>query len=168
MKRSFLTLLFLASGINALTAGPALGQARVSEMFDKLKSLAGDWQAKGPNGLIMVSYRIVSGGTAVMETRTPPNEPSMITVFHVDHQRLVLTHFCSVGNQPRMIAQAFASGVERLSFSFLDATNLASPSEGHMRGLTFTFLDQDHVTQVWTWRRDGTDIPMHFNLERRK
>ncbi len=49
-----------------------------------------------------VSYRLVSGGTALEETLQPPDEPSMLTLYSADGARVALTHFCPMNNQPRM------------------------------------------------------------------
>jgi hypothetical protein len=103
-----------------------------------------------------------------MEILDPISEPSMATIYHLDGDKLVMTHYCSIGNQPRMLAQVPAGEIKNLSFTFVDATNLAKPSDGHMRYLTLTFQDKDHLTQVWTWRQDGKDMPATFNLVRNK
>src|SRR5262245_33835119 len=110
MKRLTHTLLLLA--IIALSANTVWAQSSAATEraahdwaaagFEKLKSLAGEWQAQGPHGLTKVSYEIVSGGTAVMETIIPPQEPTMVTLYHRDGDQLMMTHYCSGGNQPRM------------------------------------------------------------------
>lgn len=136
--------------------------------LDKLKSLAGTWHGSGPDGAtLVVSYEIASGGTALMETRRPSNEPEMITLFHLDGDALALTHYCSAGNQPRMRAEPSRSANE-MNFSFVDVSNLTTPSEGHMRALTMVFQDADHLTQVWTWREGGQDVQATFHLSRNK
>ncbi len=154
-------LLFAQTKNQTITAAAAA--------FEKLKSLAGEWQGPGPQGLITISYQIVSGGSAVMETLVPINEPSMVTLYHLDGGKLMMTHYCSIGNQPRMQAEPpRASEIKKLNFAFVAATNLAKPFAGHMAHLTFTFQDQDHFTQVWTWRQEGKDSPALFSLQRKK
>lgn len=136
--------------------------------LDKLKSLAGTWHGSGPDGATLrVSYEIASGGTALMETRVPSNEPEMITLFHLDGDALALTHYCSAGNQPRMRAEPTRS-VDEMNFTFVDVSNLATLAEGHMRALRMVFQDDDHLTQVWTWREGGQDVQATFHLERGK
>ena len=167
MKRCLSILLSLA--VITLSANSVLAQSQAAAGFDRLKLLVGEWQGETPDGQpLTVSYEILSGGSALMETRPPAKEPSMVSVFHLDGDQLMMTHYCSVGNQPRMRADVPAGEIENLSFTFVDMTNLAKPSDGHMRNLTFSFQDNDHVTQVWTWRQDGKDTPSTFNLERKK
>jgi hypothetical protein len=58
--------------------------------------------------LTNVSYQLISGGAAIMERIMPPNEPSMVSIYHLDGDKLMMTHYCSAGNQPRMQAEAQA------------------------------------------------------------
>jgi len=45
--------------------------------------------------------------------------------------------------------------VRQISFSYLDATNLSSPTAGRMQALKLIFEDNTHFTQEWTWREGG-------------
>lgn len=144
-------------------------QNQAAAGFNKLKSLAGDWQGKDPDGNdLKVNYQVVSGGSALIETLQNANEPSMITLYHLDGNKLMVTHYCSSGTQPRMVAETPAGEIKNLNFKFFDITNLAKPDAGHMRSLAVTFQGQDHIRQVWTWRMDGKDQITTFELERKK
>ena len=74
---------------------------------------------------------------------TGPDDP--ITMFHLDGERLILTHYCDAGNQPRMAATISSDG-KTIVFDFLEATNLLSSQAGHMQRVTFNFIDADHHT----------------------
>lgn len=163
MKRFVIILVSLA----VVATNSAFAQSRAAAGLDKLKSLAGEWMAEGPEGLVNVSYQITSGGTALIETRTPANEPSMVTIFHLDGDNLMMEHYCSAGNQPRMRAELRAGDLKKITFTFIDVTNLAKPSAGYMRGLMFSFVDEEHFTQVWTWREGGKDTSSTFNMKRK-
>jgi len=98
--------LVLCFAILTFVTSSLLAQSKAEEGFEKLKSLAGVWQSKSPDGHpLSISYEVVAGGSAVMETRVPVNEPSMISIFHLDGEKLRMTHYCSIGNQPRMLAE---------------------------------------------------------------
>jgi len=58
--------------------------------------------------------------------------------------------------------------VKELSFDFQGAGNLKSPSTGHQHHLVLRFDDEAHITETWTWRQDGKDLPMVFHLSRAK
>ncbi len=65
----------------------------------------------------------------------------MITMFHLDGaNRLMMTHYCGAGNQPRMQASASPDG-KTLRFKFVDATNLESTESGHMDHVVIALLD---------------------------
>jgi hypothetical protein len=162
-------LFMLAFAVITLSSHSISAQSKATAGFEKLKSLAGDWQGKDPDGNeLKVSYQVVSDGSALVETLQGANEPSMVTLYHLDGDKLMVTHYCSTGNQPRMVAETPVGEIKNLNFKFFDVTNLAIPSAGHMRSLAVTFQDQDHIKQVWTWRMDGKDQMTTFNLERKK
>jgi hypothetical protein len=115
---------------------------------------------------VSVSYALVSSGTSLMERLTTPDGSDMVTMYHPDGSRIMMTHYCSGGNQPRMRAEALTG--ETVAFSFVDATNLASPKAEHMRKLVVQFQDADHFTQEWTHRKDGKEETGVFRYARKK
>jgi len=167
MKRS-VALLSTLLGI-IWYASPAQAQSKSTAGFDKLRTLAGEWQGKTSDGKSFeVSYQLISNSSALMETLASANEPSMVTVYHADGDNLMMTHYCSIANQPRMRAKVPAGDIKKLEFSFVDATNLANSNDAHMSSLVYTFQDKDHVMAEWTLSKDGQKMPMMFNLERKK
>lgn len=150
-------------------AYPATAHAG-SNAFDKLKALAGEWEAKTSTGeVVQVSYQIISGGSAVMETvKEASGGAGMITVYHPDGEAIMVTHYCSAGNQPRMRAVSPQGEIKSLKFNFVDVTNLAKPSAAHMKSLTLRFEDADHITHEWTYSDSGKDATEVFKLQRKK
>lgn len=140
--------------------------------FEKLKTLTGEWSAKTEDGQdVKTTYKLVSNGSALMETMDmgKKGEGTMVTVYHLDGSNLMLTHYCSANNQPRMKAEPGAGEIKSLIFSYLDATNLAAPDSGHMHRLVVSFQDKNHMTQDWTWREYGKDAFTEvFKFERKK
>ncbi len=165
MKRGapvVLTILALVVS-NLYAAAPA----PKSDPLEALKNLAGRWEGTGKEGkTVEVDYTVTAGGSAVMEQIDPRGEHSMVTMYHKDGDRLMMTHFCAAGNQPRMRAAALPADGKKISFSFLDATNLANQSDGHMVKLVLSMPDADHLTQEWTFRANGKDDTTVFSLTR--
>ena len=86
-----------------LTANSAEAQGKGDTSFKNLKMLEGEWEGTNPAGIpVTVTYEVYSGGSAIMEKLQPQGEASMITVYHMDDGNLMMTHYCSAGNQPRM------------------------------------------------------------------
>jgi hypothetical protein len=155
----------LAAVLLLLPLSPA---AFAADGWDLLKSLAGDWDAKSSEGQTTMSYQVISNGSAVMETMKRPDGASeMVTIYHRDGSALMATHYCSAGNQPRMRSESLAADGNRIVFRFQDVTNLSSPSATHIRGITMTVTDKNHVTQEWSARDNGKDSTMVFQLTRK-
>lgn len=141
----------------------ALAQTGAQQAFDRLKSLSGSWQGKNSQRHpVTDTFRLVSGGSVVMSQL---NHQDMVTMYHLDANRLVMTHYCEAGNQPRFTAELSPDG-KLLTFKFLDATNLASPDAGHMHRVVFTFVDSDHLVEDWTFVKGGKEIEERFELQR--
>src|SRR5262245_8158374 len=111
-----------APAAEAPVAEPAKPPAAAA--FEKLKTLAGEWRGKsGQGAATSLAYQVTSGGTAVLETFAfVKSGMSMTTVYYLDGDRLMLTHYCVSNNQPRMRAEPTAAEPDVLRFDFVDAT----------------------------------------------
>jgi hypothetical protein len=150
-----------------LTASAVLAQSGAQKSFDQLKSLTGNWEGKNSQGMPMqVTFRDTSGGSALMSEIHGHGSEDMISMFYLDGPtRLLLTHYCGVGNQPRMQATASPDG-KTFTFDFLDATNLATNDAGHMQRVVFTIVDANHHTEDWTFADHGKEMKVFFDLHR--
>ena len=150
----------------ALVATAAMA-SDTPKSFDTLKTLAGSWSGKGSQGQpVQVSYRVTAGGSALMSEITGEHE-DMVTMFHPDGTRLLMTHYCGAGNQPRMVGTASPDG-KTITFNFLDATNLAAAQPGHMGRLVVTLVDANHHTEDWEFMgNDGKQMHEVFDLQRK-
>jgi hypothetical protein len=142
-------------------------QSDAQKSFDQLKSLAGSWEGKNSMGQsVQVSYRMTAGGSALMSEIVGHGE-TMISMINFDGpNRLLLTHYCTVGNQPRMQASASPDG-KTITFNFLDATNLDNPQSGHMDHVVIALLGPDHHTEEWNFIDHGKEIKEFFDLTRK-
>ena len=165
MKNSFLrsSLVFM---LTLIAATVAFAASDAQKSFEQLQSLSGSWEGKGSNGQpVQVAYRLTANGSALMsEIQT---KEDMITMFHLDGERLLMTHYCGAGNQPRMLATASPDG-KTITFDFLDATNLASPEAGHMHHVVISMLDANHHTEEWNYVDHGKEMKEVFDLWRKK
>jgi hypothetical protein len=142
-------------------------QSDAQKALEKFKSLVGTWEGKTAKGQAVVdSFSLTAGGTAVMgDDKMGPEE--MLSLFYVDGSRLLMTHFCPSGNQPRMQA-TISPDLKTISFDFLDATNLPNLQAGHMHHATYIFSDPDHYSQEWTWMQDGKTTTYRSEMQRKK
>jgi len=143
--------------------------AKTIPEFERMKSLVGQWRGTSMNGKpATVTYTLVSDDSALMETLVMAGESEMVTMYHPDGDHLMMTHYCSAHNQPRMRSQSVAAGSKNITFDFVDATNLSAPDAGHMSKLVATFADKDHFSQEWTWREKGKENTVVIHFERSK
>ena len=151
-----------------LCASLALAESGARKTFDALKALEGTWEGKNNQGRMMkVSFRTTSGGSALLSEIHGMDAENMVSMFHMDGDRLLMTHYCGAGNQPRMKATLAPDG-KSVVFDFVDATNLASPDAGHMHHVVFGMPDNDHHTEEWTFLDHGKEMKELFTLQRSK
>ena len=167
MKRRSIPLLTLF--ILFLASLPMLADGHSSGAFRKLQSLAGDWEGKDEHGMVSkTNFKVLSSGTAVMETLAPAGMEEMVTLYSMDGDGIALVHYCPTNNQPRMRVVPDSDDVKELNFDFQGAGNLKSPATGHQHHLVLRFEDADHITETWTWRQNEKDTLMVFHLTRKK
>ena len=161
----------------------AFAQSDAQKSFVKMKSLAGSWEGRvttvppqpgmGDGAILDVSLRVTSRGNALvheMKAAGTADDPTKydhpVTMFYLENDRLLLTHYCDAGNRPRMAARTSPDG-KTVEFDFLD---LAGGTQyGHMHHAVFTVIDANHHTEDWTYMMPG-DKPVnaHFDLQRTK
>lgn len=149
--------------------------------FTALKSLGGTWQ--GPvsvdppqpemdNGKpIQISLRVTSRGNALVHemkeagsSDDPTRNDHPVTMFYLDNDRLLLTHYCDAGNRPRMVARSSPDG-KRIEFDFLDVAG--STQYGNMNHAVFTIIDANHHIEDWTYMMPGNKpVHAHMDLQR--
>ena len=74
--------------------------------FDQLKQLVGKWKGttkmEGKEQTATVSYELTSSGTAIIERLGEGTQHEMVTMYYLDGKSAAMTHYCALGNQPRM------------------------------------------------------------------
>jgi len=151
--------------------------------FTEIKSLAGTWQGSvkidppmpqwDTGKPTQVTMRVTSRGNALvheMSEAGSPDDPAKydhpVTMFYLDGDRLLLTHFCDAGNRPRMAARKSADS-KAVEFDLLDVAG--STKHGHMEHAVFNVIDADHHTEDWTFIMPGDKaIRAHLDLQRIK
>jgi hypothetical protein len=126
--------------------------------FGKLKTLVGKWECtsscnhEGMPKKMVVTYRLTSGGSALIETIFPGTSHEMVSVYHGDGDELVMTHYCMLGNQPQM--RCDDPKATPMVFAFDGGTGVSSKGP-YMRSLKVTFIDKDHFNQEWEFYDGG-------------
>jgi len=116
--------------------------------LEKMKTLVGTWVAADKDGKptdqVVSVIKLTAGGSAVHETLFPGEAQEMVSVYTADGPDLLLTHYCMLGNQPRMKASTKSLG-NKLNFEFAGGSNLDPKKDKHMHSAILTIVDADHV-----------------------
>jgi hypothetical protein len=116
--------------------------------LEKMKKLVGTWveaDADGkPTDKVVSVIKLTAGGSAIHETLFPGQPQEMISIYTADGPDLAMTHYCMLGNQPRMKADA-KSPANQLVFQFTGGGNLDPKKDKHMHAATLTIVDSDHI-----------------------
>lgn len=169
-------LISLSVAVFAQPDSATTQESAAQKSFDQMKTLAGVWtgslttdppMADIGNKPMWVTLRVTSRGNALVhEMKKPgtpddPNQDDPVTLFYVDGNRLLLTHYCDAGNRPRMVASSSPDGKE-VEFSFLDLSG--GTQHGHMDHAAFTIISPNHHVEDWTYIMPG-DKPVHAHMD---
>jgi hypothetical protein len=167
--RIILSTLFTLGSI-AVFAGEQLSKIEKSPAYDKMKTLVGSWEGTANEGSQKVStqarFKLVSDDSVLASWLGEDTPHEMITMFHMDGNELMATHYCAAHNQPRMVLAA-GGDPNRLVFKFKDGTNI-QPDAGHMQQVAFIFDGPNHHIEEWTYLQNGKEDTTRFDFRRKQ
>lgn len=141
-------VLAIATATNADDKAVKLPAPPTNPGLEKLKKLAGTWVIADKDGKptseIASIIKVTSGGSAVHETLFPGQPHEMMSVYIVEGADLIMTHYCVLGNQPRMKADP-KSPTNQIVWKFTGGGNLDVKKDKHMHEATLTIVDDDHL-----------------------
>lgn len=152
MTRRFLICGLLLVAVQA-SLGEEKGQAKLPKPpsnpnLEKMTKLVGTWVAADeegkPTDQVVSIIKLTAGGSAIHETLFPGQDHEMVSIYTADGSDLVMTHYCMLGNQPRMKADP-KSPANTIKFVFAGGSNLDVKKDKHMHGATLTIVDADHI-----------------------
>jgi hypothetical protein len=154
-----------------LSTGVAQTKSAAAQGFERLKQLEGDWidaeGVFGSKGAVAVTYRVTGGGHTVVETFPIKTPQEMVTVYHLDGNDVVLTHYCSGGTQPRMRSKGLSGNV--LAFDYDGGANIDAAKTSHMHSARLEFISPDEMRGTWeNWNGGKPDHSATFRIIRKK
>src|SRR3989454_11572019 len=165
-----IALLALIITLALITAprAQAAGKPKSVLAFERLTSLAGEWKGTQDGTEITLTYNLTADGSALME-EFRAGKTVMVTMFTVDGDHLIATHYCSAGNQPQMMTGPITDpSASSVAFKLSRVTGMKTPGDWHNTGLTVIMDDKQHLTQVWTYESDGKKGTNTFRFTRTK
>jgi hypothetical protein len=126
--------------------------------LEQMKKLAGTWLAAdkdgNPTDQVVSVIKVTSGGSVVHETLFPGQPHEMVSVYTAEGPDLIMTHYCVLGNQPRMKADP-KSPPNQIVFRFAGGTNLDVAKDKHMHEATLTIVSDDRIEVNGTGWENG-------------
>lgn len=138
-----------------------------SPELQKIKRLEGRWVGPDPwkkRENMIVEYKVISAGHAVVETIFPGTSREAVSVYSDKDGKLTVTHF-GLMNKECPLEYRFEKDNE-LIFMLAVGSGI-KPLEPHMHELAIKMVDDDHVIQRWTPYDEGVaKAPMVLPLAR--
>src|ERR1043166_2060904 len=131
--------------ITVAAQNPAVPTTKSAITFTQMKSLVGEWEAVQDGVPVIETYTLTANGTALMAETRPGNDPAMITMFTMDGDHLIATHYCVAGNQPQMVSRAPDDLRKGVKFALARVTGMKTPGDWHNTGITIMLDDSNHM-----------------------
>ena len=123
-------------------------------IFKNLCSLLGDWKQHDSIENVLVNYRMSAHGSVLVETWTWPDKNiEALTLYHMDGGILMATHYCPIGNQPKLLY--VPSDEQKITFKIDSITNLPDKSVGHNIEFWVTLDDESTFTREEIYLENG-------------
>lgn len=163
MKRIALVLIGVILTATSFAQGPTPKQA-----FEQLKKLVGTWEEKGPQGSFKVVYKLTGGGSTLVETQFAGDAHEMVSMYHMDGDKLIMTHYCAAGNQPTLVYKP-GKDPKVLFFDFLRGSNM-KPTDMHIHSAKIHLKSADEIQSDWIGWSNNKQAggPTIFSLKRVK
>ena len=144
----------------ALTAITLHAEEKIDPRMEFLQHLDGTWDGDFGDemGKGVFEFHITAGGSAVEEREMLGTPMEMVTVYYMDGADLVGTHYCMLGNQPRVVA---AKTIVDSTLHFTcdgKPGNTASHDEQHIHGWSIRLDDSGQLHYAAQMVVDGNVI----------
>ena len=132
--------------------------------FEKLKTLTGTWEGtsqmgEGDAAPVGIEYSVTSNGSAVVEKLMPGTPSEMVSVYYEENGKLMMTHYCALGNQPKL--ELKSSEGNQLKFSLVKKSAINAKKDLHMHEVVLTFPEDGKISQSWVSYENGKPQDPH-------
>jgi len=157
MRTTVLLILLVALGISgSMAAEPPGDTASGREIFARLGKLIGSWSGTTASGRThAVNFRYTAAGTVLVETWTLGAGRESMTLYALDGERLLATHYCPQGNQPRL-EYSGTDAAGRAQFRFIDGTNLHVAGHSHQQAFWIRIDNEQAFSRSETYVENDT------------
>ncbi len=127
-----------------------------ARLFSQLKDFEGEWRITEPSRDTIVTFEVIASGSAVVERWTMSPTRTSMTVYALDGDDLIVTHYCPQENAPRLkLVRTDSNGIHR--FSFLDGLNLQDKEGSHQHAFWMQVKSSSQFVRGETYIKNGSE-----------
>ena len=130
------------------------GEDDAQQLFARFKTLEGEWKIAEPARTTSVSFEVIANGSALVEKWIMSPTRTSMTVYSMDGDRLLVTHYCPQGNAPRLVYERTRED-GMYYFEFLDGQNLQDAEGSHQHTFWIRFDSENSFTRSETYIKNG-------------
>lgn len=154
------------------SGGPESVVYDAASAFDFLKTLFGKWERSGGahdhgGDSHQVIFKTTAAGSSVMETIFPGKAMEMISMYHMDGDVLLLTHYCALQNAPVLKFEKSDKPGE-INFVFHGGTNFDPKVDSHVHEGVLRIKDANTLESSFVSYSDGKPDQKPSGILKRK
>ena len=139
-------------------AGHHMEAFKGSSALEIMKSLNGTWKGtvntpEGGEENTTVTYQVTSNGSAVVETIFVGTPMEMTSVYYDKAGKMMMTHYCSLGNRPTMILDSDEDYI--INMVYHSGEDLDPSKSHHIHGVKITIHEDGSIEQNWQGYEGG-------------
>lgn len=166
----WLFFLRMETGMNKFLLAPFLlvhsisfASGNADSAFESFKGLKGKWAIESGGKPIPVEMTYEDGSKNSIVTEQFGKE---LSVLYRDGNDLLMTHFCNIGNQPRLklVTSSLPSEIE---FETFDITNLKDKASPHVQKIIYRIVDANNFNLEIVWKKGSAIESEKYSLTRK-
>lgn len=151
---------------NAAAQLPSLKKTSGAEVFQQLASYVGEWKVAGnQNKDLGITFDMAANDTVLVETWKYKGKIHALTLYTLNRDQVVATHYCPHGNQPTLVLNA-SPKKNVIGFKFQSAAGLSDDDKAYLRQLTYETVDAAKLKRLEVYATPDGDKSSELLLER--
>lgn len=141
----------------------SLASSKADVAFELFQSLKGSWeiQSEGKKLSIEMTYDIGSRDSIITE-----QFGKELSVFYKEGDKLLMTHYCNVGNQPHLKLKD-SKKADYFEFETVDVANLIKPEDAYVQKIIYKVIDKKHIDLELVWQIGKKQESEKYKLTRK-
>ncbi len=170
MSKNFAGLLLAAItffwGTFAMAQMASSKRAKGPEVFQQMARYEGQWKVSGnQNQDLSITFDVAANDTVLVETWRYKGKTHALTLYTLNQDQLMATHYCPHGNQPTLVMN---SDVKKnlINFKFQSAAGLSDVDKAYLRQLSFELDGTEKLKRSEVYATPAGDKSSQLVLER--